>query len=69
MIINSAAMNLGVHIHLSVWVSSMYVSSSGIAGSYGSSVSRIFSSESVRSIRWPKLLGWCKYDAISDHGF
>ena len=38
-IINSAAMNIGVHVSLSVLVSSMCMRSSGIAGSYGSSVS------------------------------
>ena len=34
-IINSAAMNIGVHVSLSVLVSSMCMPSSGIAGSYG----------------------------------
>ena len=38
-IINSAAMNIGVHTSLSVLVSSMCMPSSGIAGSYGSSIS------------------------------
>ena len=36
-IINSAAMNTGVHVSLSVLVSSVCMPSSGIAGSYGSS--------------------------------
>ena len=35
-IINRAAMNTGVHVSLSVLVSSMCMPSSGIAGSYGS---------------------------------
>ena len=35
-IINSAAMNIGVHVSLSVLVSSVRMTSSGIAGSYGS---------------------------------
>ena len=35
-IINSAAMNVGVHLSFSVMVSSGYMPSSGIAGSYGS---------------------------------
>ena len=35
-IVNSAAMNTGVHVSFSVMVSSRYVPSSGIAGSYGS---------------------------------
>ena len=38
-IINSAAMNVGVHMSPSVLVSSVCMPSSGIAGSYGSSIS------------------------------
>ena len=38
-IVNSAAMNTGVHVSLSILVSSVCVPSSGIAGSYGSSIS------------------------------
>ena len=38
-IINSAAMNTGIHVPLSVLVSSVCMPSSGIAGSYGSSIS------------------------------
>ena len=38
-IINSAAMNIGVHVSLSILVSLVCMPSSGIAGSYGSSVS------------------------------
>ena len=38
-IINSAAMNIGVHVSLSILVSLVYIPSSGIAGSYGSSIS------------------------------
>src|SRR5574342_495601 len=38
-IINSAAMNIGVHISLSLLVSSVCMPSSGIAGSEGSSIS------------------------------
>ena len=37
-IINSAAVNIGVHVSLSLLVSSVCMPSSGIAGSYGSSV-------------------------------
>ena len=37
--INSAAMNIGVHVPLSILVSSVCMPSSGIAGSYGSSIS------------------------------
>ena len=38
-IINSAAMNIGVHVSLSDLVSSVCMPKSGIAGSYGSSIS------------------------------
>ena len=38
-IVNSAAMNIGVLMSLSILVSSVCMSSSGIAGSYGKSVS------------------------------
>ena len=38
-IINSAAMNIRVHVSLSLLVSSVCMPSSGIAGSYGSSIS------------------------------
>ena len=37
-IINSASMNTGVHVSLSVLVSSVCMPSSGIAGLYGSSI-------------------------------
>ena len=38
-VINSAVMNIGVHVSLSVLVSLVCMPSSGIAGSYGSSIS------------------------------
>ena len=38
-IINSAAMNIGVHVSLSILVSLVCMPRSGIAGSYGSSIS------------------------------
>ena len=38
-IVNSAVMNIGVHVSLSLLVSSVCMLSSGIAGSYGSSIS------------------------------
>ena len=38
-IINRAAMNIGVHVSLSILVSSVCMPRSGIAGSYGSSIS------------------------------
>ena len=37
-IINSAAMNIGIHVSLSILVSSVSMPRSGIAGSYGSSL-------------------------------
>ena len=37
--INSAAMNIGVHVSLSILLSLVCMPSSGIAGSYGSSIS------------------------------
>ena len=40
-IVNSAAMNIGVHVSLSVLVSSVCMPSCGIAGSYGSSISSV----------------------------
>ena len=40
-IINSAVMNIGVHVSLSDLDSSVCMPRSGIAGSYGSSISRI----------------------------
>ena len=44
-IINSAAMNIGVHVSLSDLISSVCMPRNGIAGSYGSSSSS-FSKES-----------------------
>ena len=38
-IINSAAVNVGVHVSLSILISLVCMSSSGIAGSYGISIS------------------------------
>ena len=34
-IVNSAAMNIGIHVSLSILVSSGYMPRSGVAGSYG----------------------------------
>ena len=38
-IINSAVMNIGIHVSLTILGSSVCMPSSGIAGSYGSSIS------------------------------
>ena len=40
-IVNSVAVNIGVHVSLSTLVSSVCMPSSGIAGSYGSSISSL----------------------------
>ena len=37
-VVNSVALNIGVHVSLSILVSSVCMPSSGIAGSYGSSI-------------------------------
>ena len=41
-IVNSAVMNIGVHVSLSILVSLVCMPSSGIAGSFGSSISSFF---------------------------
>ena len=41
-ILNSPAVNIGVHVSFSVLVSSGYMSRSGIAGSYGGFIHRLF---------------------------
>ena len=46
-IINSAAMNIGVHVSLSNLVSSVCMPRSGIAGSHGSSISSLHFIENV----------------------
>ena len=38
-IVNSVEMNIGEHVSLSILVSSLCMPSSGVAGSYGSSIS------------------------------
>ena len=41
-IVNNAAMSIGVHVSLSIQVSSVCMPRRGIAGSYGSSISSFF---------------------------
>ena len=41
-IVNSAAMNNGIHVSLSILVSSGYMPRSGIAGSYGGFIPSFF---------------------------
>ena len=52
-IVNSASMNIGVHVSLSILVSSVCMPSSGIAGSYGSSVSSF-----LRNLKEEKFELW-----------
>ena len=54
-IVNNAGINIGVHVSLSILVSSVCMPSSGIARSYGSSVSRF-----VRSV-YTVLQSGCKF--------
>ena len=49
-IVNSAAVNFGVHVSLSILVSSVCMSSSGIVGSYGSSISSFLRNATLFSI-------------------
>ena len=49
-IVNSAAMNIGVHVSLSDLVSSVCMPSSGIAGSYGRSISSFLRNLTLFSI-------------------
>ena len=49
-VINSSVMNTGVHVPLSILVSSVGMPSSGIAGSYGSSISSFLRNLEVWSL-------------------
>ena len=54
--ISSAVMNIGVHVSLSDLVSLVCMPRSGIAGSYGSSISRFFFLRNLHSFYCIKLL-------------
>ena len=64
-IINSAVMNIGVHVSLSILVPLVYMPSSGIAGSYGSSISK-FLKESPHSSHsgWTSLHSHQQYKRV-----
>ena len=49
-IVNSAVMNTGVHVSLSILASSVCMPSSGISGSYGSSISSFYGISTLFSI-------------------
>ena len=53
-IVNSATVNIGVHVNFQITVFSRYLPRSGIVGSYGSSVFSFF----LIPKKAPKLLGF-----------
>ena len=74
-IINSAVMNIGVHMSLSDLVSLVCIPRSGIAGSHGSSISNFYEkviiqrgSHQIRGISWvvlgPRIFS---FDGRGDH--
>ena len=66
-IVNSATINIGIHVSFSILVSSGYISRSGIAGSYGSETTLLVLSETIASRkRYYKVLVDINYQIRSD---
>ena len=61
-IINSAAMNIGVHMSLSLLVSSVYMPSSGIAGLYGKDGNDNPVCETAKEIQMYRTVFWTLWE-------
>ena len=66
-IVNSAAMNNGMHVSFSILVPSSYMPRSGIAGSYGGFIPRKGKKEKKRKNRYAKLVVIDKEDLYTSH--
>ena len=58
-IVNSVLMNIEVYVSLSVLVSLVCMPSSGIAGSYGSSISSFLRNLSILNVEISDSFSWC----------